>query len=88
VVAGRVDVDMAGLTTLPEIQVAADGRVQTGTRRPPRPQAATSTSFPVAQPPEVRCPYQGVKLIRSLKRYISRELFRTLTAAHLQPNTT
>ena len=28
------------------------------------------------------------EIIRSLKRYISRELFRTLTAAHLRPNTT
>jgi transposase len=27
------------------------------------------------------------EIIRTLKRYISRELFRTLTAAHLQPNT-
>jgi hypothetical protein len=28
------------------------------------------------------------KIIGSLQRYISRELFRTMTAAHLQPNTT
>jgi hypothetical protein len=28
------------------------------------------------------------EIIRSLKRYISRKLFRTLTAAHLRPNTT